>query len=122
MTEWHGSSDLGDKDRFCKSYDRRALGGWAPDFNSVVLGNMHHAYAKTDGTYDWPNSREGDMLRQSKREIEELISLLKAKGEKQMSYYPENYPDHEDDDDNDDNVDTEADWEAEDDDDIDESK
>ena len=27
-----------------------------------VLSHIHHAYAHTDGTYEWPNSREGDML------------------------------------------------------------
>lgn len=37
---------------------------------SVYLENIHHAYAQTDGTYAWPNSREGDMLRRAKLEIE----------------------------------------------------
>ncbi|MHB9102439.1 MAG: hypothetical protein ACYC2E_13090 [Sulfuricella sp.] len=36
----------------------------------------HHAYAQTDGTYAWPNSREGDMLREAKREIEVLRAAL----------------------------------------------
>jgi hypothetical protein len=40
--------------------------------SSVFLSNVHHAYAQTDGTYKWPNSREGDMLRQAKAEIERL--------------------------------------------------
>ena len=33
---------------------------------------VHHVYAQTDGTYAWPNSREGDMLREANREIERL--------------------------------------------------
>lgn len=37
---------------------------------SIFLQNLHHAYAQTDGTYAFPNSREGDMLKQAKREIE----------------------------------------------------
>lgn len=37
---------------------------------SVFLQNIHHAYAQLDGTYAWPNSREGDMLKQAKTEIE----------------------------------------------------
>lgn len=40
---------------------------------SIALEHMHHAYAKTDGTYDFPNSREGDILRRCKKELEELI-------------------------------------------------
>lgn len=36
----------------------------------VFLSNLHHAYAQTDGTYAFPNSREGDMLKTAKREIE----------------------------------------------------
>jgi hypothetical protein len=43
---------------------------------SVFLKNIFHAYAQTDGTYDWPNSREGDMLKQAKNEIEELLDKL----------------------------------------------
>lgn len=39
---------------------------------SIALGHMHHAYAQTDETYTFPNSREGDILKQSKKEIEEL--------------------------------------------------
>jgi len=46
-------------------------------FPTVFLANVHHAYAQTDGTYRWPNSREGDMLRQAKREIEELLQPRK---------------------------------------------
>lgn len=36
---------------------------------SIFLGNIHHAYAQTDGTYAFPNSREGDMLKQAVREL-----------------------------------------------------
>ena len=32
---------------------------------SVFLTNIHHAYAQTDGTYAFPNSREGDMLKRA---------------------------------------------------------
>jgi hypothetical protein len=39
---------------------------------SLFLSNIHHAYAQTDGTYAFPNSREGDMLKTAKREIENL--------------------------------------------------
>lgn len=42
---------------------------------SVFLQCVHHAYAQTDGTYAWPNSREGDLLRQAKREIDSLREL-----------------------------------------------
>jgi len=49
--------------------------------STVGLGSafqqaVHHAYAQTDGTYAWPNSREGDMLREAKREIERLRAAL----------------------------------------------
>jgi hypothetical protein len=40
---------------------------------SIALEHMHHAYAKTDGTYDFPNSREGDILKQAKKELEQLL-------------------------------------------------
>lgn len=42
---------------------------------SIFLSNLHHAYAQTDGTYAFPNSREGDMLKTAKREIEELLTI-----------------------------------------------
>lgn len=45
---------------------------------SIFLLNLHHAYAQTDGTYAWPNSREGDMLRQGMREVEHLRAELAA--------------------------------------------
>ena len=35
---------------------------------------IHHAYAQTDGTYAWPNNREGDMLREAKKELENSIT------------------------------------------------
>ncbi len=41
--------------------------------DSVFLSNIHHAYAQTDGTYDFPNSLEGDLLKQAKKEIELLL-------------------------------------------------
>lgn len=45
---------------------------------SVFLQNIHHAYAQLDGTYAWPNSREGDMLKQAKTEIEAAIAQAKG--------------------------------------------
>ena len=45
--------------------------------NSIFLSNIHHAYAQTDGTYKFPNSQEGDMLKQAKKEIEELQNWKK---------------------------------------------
>ena len=44
--------------------------------NSIFLSNIHHAYAQTDGTYKFPNSQEGDMLKQAKKEIEYLRDFL----------------------------------------------
>lgn len=44
----------------------------------VFLSNLFHAYAQTDGSYAFPNSREGDMLRQAKREVEALEAELKV--------------------------------------------
>jgi hypothetical protein len=38
---------------------------------SLLLEQLHHAYAQTDGSYKFPNSREGDMLKQAKKEIEQ---------------------------------------------------
>lgn len=43
---------------------------------SVFLSNLHHAYGRTDGTYAIPNSREGDLLKQARREVEELRAAL----------------------------------------------
>ena len=45
---------------------------------SLFLSNLHHAYAQTNGTYAFPNSREGDMLKQAKKEIEMLHEELAA--------------------------------------------
>lgn len=39
-------------------------------WDSVFLSNLHYFYAKTDGTYEFPNSAEGDLLKQAKKEIE----------------------------------------------------
>lgn len=41
---------------------------------SIFLENLHHACAQTDGTYLFPNNREGDMLKTAKREIEHHIN------------------------------------------------
>ena len=43
---------------------------------SIFLANLPHAYAQTGGAYDFPNSREGDMLKTAKREIEYLRETL----------------------------------------------
>lgn len=45
--------------------------------HSVFLANLHHMCAQTDGTYRFPNSREGDMLKTAKREIEQLREALR---------------------------------------------
>lgn len=39
---------------------------------STFLSNLHHFCAQTDGSYDFPNSQEGDLLKTAKKEIEEL--------------------------------------------------
>jgi hypothetical protein len=39
---------------------------------SVFLSNLHYFCAQTDGTYKFPNSAEGDLLKQAKKEIEDL--------------------------------------------------
>ena len=64
-----------------------AAGGAAPACcalpgfgGSAFLSHVHHAYAQTDGTYEWPNSREGDMHRQAKREIETMMAHNAADG------------------------------------------
>ena len=44
---------------------------------SIALGHMHHAYAQTDGTYKFPDSREGDILKQAKKELEELEAKVR---------------------------------------------
>jgi hypothetical protein len=40
---------------------------------SIFLSNLEYWYLQTDGTYVFPNSAEGDLLKQAKREIEEHI-------------------------------------------------
>lgn len=56
---------------FARSRSNAGLG-------SAFQQAVHHAYAQTDGTYAWPNSREGDMLREAKREIEQLRNTLQT--------------------------------------------
>ena len=41
---------------------------------SIFKANCHHAFAQTDGTYKWPNSHEGDLLKQAFAEITELTA------------------------------------------------
>lgn len=36
---------------------------------SPFLQGIYHAYAQTNGAYSWPNNREGDLLKEAKREI-----------------------------------------------------
>lgn len=45
---------------------------------SIVCGHMQHAYLLTDGTMNWPNSREGDMLRGAFNELTELTDPAKS--------------------------------------------
>jgi hypothetical protein len=49
---------------------------------STFLSNLHYFFAKTDGSYDIPNSADGDLLKTAKAEIEILIrgqqSLVKT--------------------------------------------
>lgn len=49
-----------------------------PKWDSVFLSNLHYFYAKTDGTYEFPNSAEGDLLKQAKKEIEAFYTHRKA--------------------------------------------
>lgn len=42
----------------------------------VFLVNLAYYFAKTDGTYAFPNSVEGDLLKTAKREIETLQAEL----------------------------------------------
>lgn len=44
--------------------------------SSAFLQGIHHAYAQVDGSYAWPNSREGDLLRAARAEIEALTKAL----------------------------------------------
>jgi hypothetical protein len=42
---------------------------------SIFLSNLHHTFAQTDGSYKYPNSREGDMLKQAKKELEAALKI-----------------------------------------------
>jgi ABC-type ATPase involved in cell division len=44
---------------------------------SEALDRMRYFYGQTDGSYSWPNSAEGDLLRICAREIETLRTELK---------------------------------------------
>ncbi|GGD03568.1 hypothetical protein [Enterococcus wangshanyuanii] len=37
--------------------------GDAKWYRDNLVERMRHAYMKIDGSYDWPNSEEGDLLR-----------------------------------------------------------
>jgi hypothetical protein len=43
---------------------------------SIFLSNLQYFYGKLDGSYDFPNSVEGDLLKTAKREIEQLQKEL----------------------------------------------
>ena len=43
---------------------------------SIFLDHLKHAYMQTNGTYKFPNSREGDMLKQAKKELETAITRI----------------------------------------------
>lgn len=49
-----------------------------PTTASAFQQAIHHAYAQTDGSYKWPNSREGDMLREAKKEVDQLGDALRC--------------------------------------------
>ena len=40
---------------------------------SVFLANLNYFFAQTDGSYKFPNSAEGDLLKRAKFEIESLL-------------------------------------------------
>lgn len=46
---------------------------------SVFLENVRHAFLQTDGTMMWPNSLEGDLLRQAHHEIERTQAMRDLK-------------------------------------------
>ena len=52
------------------------------EYKKTVLSNYHHAYAQTDGTMKYPNSREGDILRWSFK----LIQMLSEENDKLKKY------------------------------------
>jgi hypothetical protein len=47
---------------------------------SVFLNNLHYFYGQTDGTYKFPNSADGDLLKQAKKELEALGAVCTAPG------------------------------------------
>ena len=51
--------------------------------NSPFLQRIHHAYAQVDGSYAWPNGREGDLLRTAMNEIDALRKTLGSELAKQ---------------------------------------
>ncbi len=53
------------------------LDGILSPSSSSFLQDVHHDFAQTDGTYAWPNSRDGDMLKKAKKEIESLMAETK---------------------------------------------
>ena len=55
---------------------------------SIFLGNIHHSYAQTDGTYAFPNSREGDMLKQA---VRELAAMREERDEARRLYLASNF-------------------------------
>lgn len=64
---------------FVAGWEAATSGGCATSIKpSIFLANIHHLYAQTDGSYRFPNSCEGDMLKTAKREIEALRSDLAA--------------------------------------------
>ncbi len=44
---------------------------------SAFIQGVHHAYGRTDGSFAWPNSLEGDLLRQGLTELEAAITELR---------------------------------------------
>lgn len=40
---------------------------------SIFLSNLHYFFAQTDGTYKYPDGAIGDLLKQAKKEIEQLL-------------------------------------------------
>jgi len=44
---------------------------------SEFLNRCNYFYLKLDGTYDFPNSKEGDLLKIGMKEIEFLLELFK---------------------------------------------
>jgi hypothetical protein len=42
---------------------------------SIFLSNVNYFYKQTDGEYRFPNSAEGDLIKQAKKEIQELMNV-----------------------------------------------